>query len=73
VPYIGLGLHCDTLLRPLRGSKANDPRPMASKALEIFKKGIAIFSDKINDRDDALNTKPSQNQMFKPSGDTVHR
>jgi len=37
-------------------------------ALEIFKKGIAIFSDKINDRKDELNAKLSQDEMFKPSG-----
>jgi len=42
---------------------------MASKALEIFKKIIAIFSDRINDRKDELNAKLSQNEIFKPSGD----
>jgi len=42
---------------------------MAPKALDILKKGLDIFSDKIKERKEKLNAKLSQNKTISSAGE----
>jgi len=42
---------------------------MVPKALDILKKGLAIFSDKIKERKERLNAKLSRNETISSAGE----